>query len=162
LTIVGAHTPEFAFEHVLSNVTQAARQLGVTYPIAIDNQDATLNACQNSYWPAEYLIDATGRLRHVDFGEGRYSEIESFIRHLLVAANPKVVLPEASGIADTTPTEATTPASYLISVDGAPTTTVRVDGDPTHYQLVGSPSTQQAVVSLAVIPGMQAYDSTFG
>ena len=60
LTVVGVHTPEFAFEHVVSNVTQAAGQLGVHYPIAVDNNYATWNAYQNQYWPAEYLIDATG------------------------------------------------------------------------------------------------------
>lgn len=113
LTIVGVHTPEFAFEHVVSNVVQAARQLGVHYPIAIDNQYATWNAYQNEYWPAEYLIDATGEVRHVDFGEGQYSQTEGFIRALLRAANPSVRLPGASHLIDTTPTEPTTPESYL-------------------------------------------------
>ena len=59
--IIGVHTPEFAFEHVVSNVHAAAQQLGVDYPIAIDNNYATWNAYENEYWPAEYLIDATGR-----------------------------------------------------------------------------------------------------
>ncbi len=88
LTIIGVHTPEFAFEHVVSNVSQGAKQLGVEYPIAIDNGYSTWNAYQNQYWPAEYLIDATGHVRHVDFGEGQYGQTESFIRHLLVAADP--------------------------------------------------------------------------
>ena len=93
LTVIGVHTPEFAFEHVVSNVTQAAKQLGVRYPIAIDNDYSTWNAYENQYWPAEYLIDATGHVRHVDFGEGHYGQTETFIRHLLVPANPKVALP---------------------------------------------------------------------
>ena len=70
LTVVGVHTPEFAFEHVPSNVAAAARQLGVDYPIAIDDNYGTWDAYENEYWPAEYLIDAAGHIRHVDFGEG--------------------------------------------------------------------------------------------
>jgi thiol-disulfide isomerase/thioredoxin len=113
LTIVGVHTPEFAFEHVISNVTQAAQQLGVTYPIAIDDGYSTWNAYQNQYWPAEYLIEATGTIRHVDFGEGRYNQTEGFIRQLLRAADPGVRLPTATNVANSTPTEPTTPESYL-------------------------------------------------
>src|SRR6202035_5532652 len=82
LAIIGIHTPEFAFEHVLSNVSAAARQLGVAYPIALDNQYTTWSAYQNNYWPAEYLIDGTGQVRHVDFGEGDYAQTERFIRQL--------------------------------------------------------------------------------
>ncbi len=60
------------------------------YPIALDNNYTTWNAYKNKYWPAEYLIDATGHVRHVDFGEGKYGQTESFIRQLLVAADPEV------------------------------------------------------------------------
>ncbi len=112
-TIVGVHTPEFAFEHVVSNVSTAAGQLGVHYPIAIDNQYATWNAYENQYWPAEYLIDATGTVRHIDTGEGNYAQSEGFIRQLLRAADPRVVLPRATDIPDLTPNEQTTPESYL-------------------------------------------------
>ncbi len=120
LTIIGVHTPEFAFEHVTSNVAQAARQLGVVYPIAQDNGYATWNAYANKYWPAEYLIDATGTVRHVDFGEGQYAQTESFIRHLLAAADPTVHLPPPTDVADLTPDEATTPESYLGYLHGTP------------------------------------------
>jgi cytochrome c biogenesis protein CcdA/thiol-disulfide isomerase/thioredoxin len=113
LTIIGVHTPEFAFEDVVSNVSTAAQQLGVDYPIAIDNGYSTWNAYQNAYWPAEYLIDGSGQVRHVDFGEGEYGQTESFIRHLLVQANPRVALPQATDVPNTTPTEPTTPESYL-------------------------------------------------
>ena len=113
LTIIGVHTPEFAFEHVTSNVVQAARQLGVVYPIAQDNDYATWDAYDNEYWPAEYLIDATGTIRHVDFGEGEYGQTESFIRHLLVASHPGLRLPAATDVADLTPDEETTPETYL-------------------------------------------------
>ena len=88
LTVVGVHTPEFAFEHDVGNITRAAAQLGVHYPIAVDNAYATWDNYQNSYWPAEYLIDATGTVRHVDFGEGGYAQTETFIRQLLRAARP--------------------------------------------------------------------------
>jgi cytochrome c biogenesis protein CcdA/thiol-disulfide isomerase/thioredoxin len=112
-TIIGVHTPEFAFEHVASNVSSAAAQLGVDYPIAIDNRYATWDAYENSYWPAEYLIDARGTVRHVDNGEGNYAQSETFIRELLQAAHPRVALPRPTEVADRTPTEPTTPESYL-------------------------------------------------
>ena len=112
-TVLGIHTPEFAFEHVRSNVRSAAMQLGVRYPVALDNQYATWDAYQNNYWPAEYLIDAKGNIRHVDFGEGNYSQTETFIRTLLTSANPAVVLPPRTDVPDATPTEQTTPESYL-------------------------------------------------
>jgi cytochrome c biogenesis protein CcdA/thiol-disulfide isomerase/thioredoxin len=113
LVVVGVHTPEFAFEHVVSNITQAATQLGVHYPIAVDNDDATWNNYQNNSWPAEFLIDATGTVRHVDFGEGQYAQSETFIRQLLVAAHPTVSLPPRTDVPDTGPQAPTTPESYL-------------------------------------------------
>ena len=113
LTVVGVHTPEFAFEHVPSNVAAAAKQLGVDYPIAIDDDYGTWDAYENEYWPAEYLIDATGHIRHVDFGEGLYGQTETLIRQLLKDANPKVVLPPPTDVPDLTPTDQTTPESYL-------------------------------------------------
>ncbi len=70
LVIVGVHTPEFAFEHVPSNVRTAVKNLGVRYPVALDNKYATWTAYHNEYWPAEYLIDRTGHVRHTHFGEG--------------------------------------------------------------------------------------------
>ena len=113
LTVIGVHTPEFAFEHVVSNITQAAAQLGVRYPVAVDNDYDTWNNYQNNYWPAEYLIDADGTVRHIDDGEGQYAQTETFIRQLLVAANPKVVLPRRTDVPDRTPQVMTTPESYL-------------------------------------------------
>ena len=113
LTVVGVHTPEFAFEHGVGNVRTAAAQLGVHYPIAIDNAYATWDNYQNEYWPAEYLVDATGTVRHVDDGEGGYSQTETFIRQLLRAADPRVVLPPRTDVPDRTPQVQTTPESYL-------------------------------------------------
>ena len=86
--IVGVHTPEFAFEHVVSNVRAQAAALGVRYPVAVDDSYATWNAYSNQYWPAEYLIDAQGDVRHVHFGEGDYAITEQLIRQLLRAAHP--------------------------------------------------------------------------
>ena len=86
--IVGVHTPEFAFEHVVSNVRAQAAALGVRYPVAVDDSYATWNAYSNQYWPAEYLIDAQGDVRHVHFGEGGYAITEQLIRQLLRAAHP--------------------------------------------------------------------------
>jgi cytochrome c biogenesis protein CcdA/thiol-disulfide isomerase/thioredoxin len=113
LVVVGVHTPEFAFEHVVSNVAAAASQLQVRYPIAVDDDYGTWDAYDNQYWPAEYLIDASGRVRHVHFAEGDYSETESLIRQLLVDADPKVHLPPPSDLPDLTPDEPTNPETYL-------------------------------------------------
>jgi cytochrome c biogenesis protein CcdA/thiol-disulfide isomerase/thioredoxin len=109
--IVGVHTPEFAFEHVLSNVRRATRQLGVRYPVALDNQYGTWNAWQNEYWPAEYLIDRRGHVREGHFGEGDYDKTEHSIRALL--AEHAVRLPKATKVPDRTPTGALTPETYL-------------------------------------------------
>ncbi|HEY4023036.1 MAG TPA: cytochrome c biogenesis protein DipZ, partial [Pseudonocardiaceae bacterium] len=78
--VIGVHTPEFAFEHIVSNVSSQSAALGVKYPVAIDNDYATWNAYQNQYWPAEYLIDKTGVIRHVAFGEGDYGTTEDDVR----------------------------------------------------------------------------------
>jgi cytochrome c biogenesis protein CcdA/thiol-disulfide isomerase/thioredoxin len=113
LEIVGVHTPEFAFEHVVSNVKAQAKTLGVNYPIAIDDNYATWNAYDNEYWPADYLIDAKGVVRHVEFGEGNYSLTESLIRRLLVEADPSVKLPPPTSVPDLTPFLQTSPESYV-------------------------------------------------
>lgn len=84
LTIVGVHTPEFGFEHDLDNVVAAARRLGVEYPIAIDNDYAVWQAFANHFWPAVYLADIDGRLRHHHFGEGEYAQTEMVVQQLLL------------------------------------------------------------------------------
>ena len=111
--VIGVHTPEYAFERVPGNVTSAAAALHITYPIAQDNDYKTWNNYQNLYWPAEYLIDANGTVRHTKFGEGDYDGGEKLIRQLLVAANPDVRLPAPSNSADTTPQTRLTPETYL-------------------------------------------------
>jgi hypothetical protein len=106
--IIGVHSPEFAFEHVASNVAGAIKRLGIPYPVVQDNEFGTWNAYSNEYWPAEYLIDAKGRIRHVGYGEGGYAETESAIELLVGAAGSK-----AKAVADATPTGPLTPESYL-------------------------------------------------
>jgi cytochrome c biogenesis protein CcdA/thiol-disulfide isomerase/thioredoxin len=109
LTIVGVHSPEFAFERVPDNVRSAVKRLGVRYPVALDNDFATWRAYSNDYWPSEYLIDRSGCIRHEHYGEGAYGETESAIRRLL---GEKVRVARTS-VADATPDELTTPESYL-------------------------------------------------
>jgi cytochrome c biogenesis protein CcdA/thiol-disulfide isomerase/thioredoxin len=111
LVILGVHTPEFAFEHDLGNVRSAVKRLGIRYPVALDNAYATWSAYQNQYWPAEYLIDAHGRLRGAHFGEGRYAETEHEIRWLLAQRTKQ--LPPATGLPDRSPTGLVTPETYL-------------------------------------------------
>jgi cytochrome c biogenesis protein CcdA/thiol-disulfide isomerase/thioredoxin len=117
LTVIGVHTPEFAFEHVPANIAAQAQSLGVHYPVAIDNDYGTWNAYANRYWPAEYLIDPAGVIRHVSFGEGGYAETEELIRQLLAERDPNAVPPPATELAgavpDATPTDAVTPETYL-------------------------------------------------
>jgi thiol-disulfide isomerase/thioredoxin len=83
LTIVGVHTPEFAFEKQASNVQQAIADKGLRYPIVQDNDFGTWNAFTNQAWPAKYLIDARGQVRYVHLGEGEYAQTEAAIRALL-------------------------------------------------------------------------------
>jgi cytochrome c biogenesis protein CcdA/thiol-disulfide isomerase/thioredoxin len=111
LVIVGVHSPEFAFEHDLGNVRAAVKRLGVRYPVALDNDFGTWNAYRNQYWPADYLVDQTGHVRDIHFGEGDYDKTEHDIRLLLAAAHTS--LPTALRERDSTPTELRTPESYL-------------------------------------------------
>lgn len=114
LEVVGVHTPEYAFEHVPSNVAAGVRRLGLTFPVALDNSYATWNAYDNQSWPAAYLIDASGQIRHISIGEGDYGGEEQLIRQLLSAAHPGIALPRATDVPDTTPVDsAQTPETYL-------------------------------------------------
>lgn len=86
LIVVGVHAPEFAFERDIGNVSKAMKDLGINYPVAVDNQYAIWRAFKNQYWPAHYFIDATGHIRHHHFGEGGYAESERVIQQLLQEA----------------------------------------------------------------------------
>jgi thiol-disulfide isomerase/thioredoxin len=111
--VIGVHTPEYAFEHNRSNVATATAELGITYPVAMDNDYATWTNYRNQYWPAHYLIDADGTVRHIKFGEGDYDVTEHLIRQLLSQAASNVSLPPAVDAPDTTPTSTLTPETYL-------------------------------------------------
>ncbi|HKN96492.1 MAG TPA: cytochrome c biogenesis protein DipZ [Pseudonocardiaceae bacterium] len=233
--IIGVHTPEFAFEHVPANVSAQAKALGVAYPVAIDNDYATWNAYGNQYWPAEYLVGPNGEVRHVTFGEGDYGTTEELIRQLVSESDPTATLPSATDVPDRTPTETSTPETYLgyqyaplhvtgqppvrnaaattrlpatveqdtfalggtwtsqaedlvagpnaqlalrfqardvylviggtgtvqVRVNGRLTKTLTVGGVPKLYTLVSGPN-RRALLNLAMSPGVQAYDFTFG
>jgi thiol-disulfide isomerase/thioredoxin len=107
LVILGVHTPEFAFEHVASNVAAAVKRLGIRYPVFQDNAYGTWNNYSNSYWPAEYLIDRRGHVRSYHFGEGDYGTSEQNIRLLLGLGRA------AHTASNAMPTGAITPESYL-------------------------------------------------
>jgi thiol-disulfide isomerase/thioredoxin len=83
LAVVGVHTPEFPFERDVDNVRQAAKDLNVEYPIALDSAYAIWEAFSNRYWPAVYIADEKGRIRHHHFGEGGYEECERVVQRLL-------------------------------------------------------------------------------
>jgi cytochrome c biogenesis protein CcdA/thiol-disulfide isomerase/thioredoxin len=111
--VIGVHTPEYAFEKVTGNVKKGAADIGITYPIALDNSYSTWTNYRNKYWPAEYLIDASGVVRHVSFGEGDYDVTEKLIRQLISTARPEVRLPPAVDAPDTTPAGGLTPETYF-------------------------------------------------
>ena len=91
LVVIGVHTPEFPFERDVDNIRQAAKDMRVEYPIAIDSDYAVWRAFDNHYWPAVYIADAQGRIRHHQFGEGGYEECERTIQRLLREAGDEVI-----------------------------------------------------------------------
>lgn len=122
LVIIGVHAPEFAFEKDQANVENAVRELGIKYPVAMDNDYAIWNAYKNEYWPAHYLIDAQGKIRHQHFGEGAYAETEQMIQTLLKEANSangevsnSLVEVKGSGVSATASSERSgrSPETYL-------------------------------------------------
>jgi hypothetical protein len=90
LVMIGVHTPEFSFEKDLENVHEALKQMRVTYPVAVDSDHAIWEAFANQYWPALYFVDAEGRIRHHQFGEGDYDRSEIVIQQLLAEAGADV------------------------------------------------------------------------
>lgn len=92
LVVIGVHTPEFAFEKDLSNVSKAVKDLKITYPVAVDSNYAIWKAFHNEYWPAHYFIDANGYIRYHHFGEGEYDKSEGVIQQLLKEKNSNLQL----------------------------------------------------------------------
>jgi cytochrome c biogenesis protein CcdA/thiol-disulfide isomerase/thioredoxin len=113
LTIVGVHSPEFAFEKEASNVEDAIADNGLTYPVVQDNELGTWNAFENQYWPAKYLIDADGQVRYTHFGEGQYETTEEAIRTLLAEAGESRLGAGAEADAERADPGVTTPETYL-------------------------------------------------
>jgi cytochrome c biogenesis protein CcdA/thiol-disulfide isomerase/thioredoxin len=113
LDIVGVETPEFTFEQNAANVQQAIRANGLTYPVAQDNRYGTWNAWQNQYWPAEYLIDADGKVRHAQFGEGDYKQDEAAVRQLLYDAGSRRLPPPMTARAIMPSKSLASPETYL-------------------------------------------------
>ncbi len=114
LQVIGIHSPEYAFEKEPRNVIAGAQNFGIEYPVALDNTLSTWTNYRNRYWPAHYLIDAEGVVRHVKFGEGGYATTEKLIRELLTSASPEVQLPPPTDVVDDTPElGSTTPETYL-------------------------------------------------
>ncbi len=119
LVVIGVHAPEFAFEKDPANVKRAVHDLGVTYPVALDNNLVIWNAFNNQYWPAHYFIDVQGRIRHHHFGEGEYDASEKVIQQLLREAgranvpggivDPKATGAQAQGMTDAQ----TSPETYV-------------------------------------------------
>jgi cytochrome c biogenesis protein CcdA/thiol-disulfide isomerase/thioredoxin len=112
LTIVGVHTPEFAFEHDAGNVAGAIRRFGLRYPVVQDNKMGTWNAYGNQYWPADYLVDARGQVRDASFGEGEYARTETAIRALLAQAGHQLG-GESHPRGVIVPSKQATPETYL-------------------------------------------------
>jgi cytochrome c biogenesis protein CcdA/thiol-disulfide isomerase/thioredoxin len=111
LVVIGVHDPEFAFERNVGNIKQAVANLGITYPVAVDNNYAIWRALDNEYWPAHYLVDAQGRIRYHHFGEGSYDETERAIQQLLAAAGHPQVLQMTVGLQPGLPAQGVQAAS---------------------------------------------------
>jgi cytochrome c biogenesis protein CcdA/thiol-disulfide isomerase/thioredoxin len=119
LVVIGVHAPEFAFERDLGNVSKAVRDLGIAYPVAVDNDYAIWRAFGNQYWPAHYFIDAKGQIRGHHFGEGEYAQSEQIIQKLLAEAGNKdvardVVNADAGGVEQASnEADVASPETYL-------------------------------------------------
>jgi cytochrome c biogenesis protein CcdA/thiol-disulfide isomerase/thioredoxin len=118
LVVIGVHTPEFAFEKEPDNVAHAIKHFDIHYPVAMDNHYAIWQAFGNHYWPADYFVDAGGRIRDHHFGEGGYARAEDVIRELLAEAGHAnlpggYVQPNAGGAEAAAPADARSPETYV-------------------------------------------------
>lgn len=110
--VISVHSPEFEFEKKTENVAAAIKQYGIRYPVAQDNDYGTWKAYANNYWPAEYLIDKAGYIRHTHFGEGEYDQTEKAIQSLLEEAGNQVA-PTLENMPDETPKTSISPETYI-------------------------------------------------
>jgi len=149
LTIVGVHTPEFAFERKDSNVSAAIERQGLRYPIVQDNEYGTWNAFSNQAWPAKYLIDARGRVRYAHVGEGEYEQTEAAIRTLLAEAGDRRLgaAAKARGRIETVGHRAT-PETYLGSARARGFSPVGPTDGTRDYKAAAPAALRQSVFSL--------------
>jgi thiol-disulfide isomerase/thioredoxin len=149
--IVGVHSPEFDFEKNAGNIRRAIRDYGVSWPVAVDSNMATWNAYSNQYWPAEYLIDKSGHVRHTHFGEGEYDITERAIQALLAEQGKAVPQTIASGDPGiTADAQAQTLETYAGSARG--NGTIRLAGAwavrPEYAELTTSADVHQAFAEI--------------
>jgi hypothetical protein len=158
LLVIGAHTPEFSFEHAIDGVRQATRDRDIDYPVAIDNDYAVWDAFDNHYWPALYFVDRDGRIRDQHFGEGRYEESERVIQRLL-GIERELISVEGAGVeAEADWDHLRTPETYLGSARGER----RAAGGPeglrvNHWSLAGEWTVGREDVELGAAGGSIAY-----
>jgi thiol-disulfide isomerase/thioredoxin len=163
LIVIGIHTPEFAFEHELTNVEEAVDADRIEYPVVVDNDYAIWRAFDNHYWPALYLADADRVIRHRQFGEGGYAEAERVIQQLLSEAGGRDLPP---GLVDVDPEgvevaadwdRVGSPETYLGRSRGQAAVADRNDLRFNHWALDGSWTTRQDSVVLDEGAGTIAY-----
>jgi thiol-disulfide isomerase/thioredoxin len=121
LVVVGIHSPEFDFEHNHANVANAVKRLGVTWPVALDDDMTIWNAFNNQYWPADYVADRTGHVRFTHFGEGEYAGTEDVLRSLLSVAptSPRAAPPGSTTVPPAGAGATITAETYLGTGHGA-------------------------------------------
>ena len=158
LVVVGVHAPEFGFERDLDNVRRAAGELGVGYPVVIDNDFAIWRSFDNRYWPALYLVDRDGRVRFRHFGEGAYQEIERAIQQLL-GVDEATVRVDTGGLAEPADWDRLmSPETYLGSARGERRSDGSADGLAlNHWTLTGDWSVGEEAAVLEASGGSIAY-----
>jgi thiol-disulfide isomerase/thioredoxin len=158
LVVVGVHAPEFGFEHDLDNVRRATAELGVGYPVVIDNDFAIWRAFENHYWPALYVVGDNGHLRFQHFGEGAYEESERAIQKLL-GVDEEVVRVDAGGLAEAADWEHLgSPETYVGYARGEHRTDEPADGlELNRWALAGPWSVDEEHAVLNAGPGSIAY-----
>ena len=169
--VLGVHTPEFAFEKDPDNVKRAIRELHITYPVLLDNDYSIWKAFNNQFWPADYLVDATGRIRYHHFGEGKYNETETHIQELLKENNAKLTFNggtqvSAAGTEAPPDSDVQSPETYVgydrgdsflspggFVKDAAHTYTVPQHLELNQWGLAGNWTDQAQVATLNSLPG---------
>src|SRR5512132_2606486 len=155
LVVVGAHSPEFGFEHDLGNVRRAVADLGVAHPVVIDNEFAIWRAFGNRYWPALHLVDGDGRVRYEHFGEEAYAQSEEAIQGLL-GVDEELVHVDAGGLSEAADWASLgSPETYLGGARGDR----RVAGDPSlnEWALTGRWTVEEESAVLEAGPGSLSY-----